>query len=45
VTSDKLHASYPWVVAGLEEIDDLVTDGAKDLTNAFAVTGVNVLAV
>jgi DeoR/GlpR family transcriptional regulator of sugar metabolism len=45
VTSDKLHTSYPWVVAGLEEIDDLVTDGAKDLTNAFAVTGVNVLAV
>jgi DeoR/GlpR family transcriptional regulator of sugar metabolism len=45
VTNDKLHTSYPWVVAGLEEIDDLVTDGAKDLTNAFALTGVNVVAV
>lgn len=45
VTSDKLHTSYPWVVAGLEEIDDLVTDGSKDLTNAFAAAGVNVVAV
>ena len=44
-TRDKLHTSYPWVVAGLEEIDDLVTDGPKDLTNAFAVAGVNVVAV
>ena len=45
VTSDKLHISYPWVVAGVEEIDDLVTDGGNDLTNAFAVAGVNVVAV
>ncbi len=45
VTNDKLHTSYPWVVAGLEEIDDLVTDGAKELTNAFVATGVNVVAV
>jgi DeoR/GlpR family transcriptional regulator of sugar metabolism len=45
VTSDKLHTSYPWVVAAIEEIDDLVTDGAKVLTNAFALSGVNVVAV
>ncbi len=44
VTSDKLHTSYPWLVAGVGEIDDLVTDGAKDLTDAFAVAGVNVVA-
>lgn len=45
VTRDKLHISYPWVVAGLHEIDDLVTDCGRDLTDAFAVAGVNVVAV
>lgn len=44
-TSDKLHTSFPWVVAALEEIDDLVTDGGKDLTAAFAAAGVRVVRV
>jgi DeoR/GlpR family transcriptional regulator of sugar metabolism len=42
-TRDKLHAAYPWVVASLEEIDYLVTDGEEDLTSAFTVAGVRVL--
>lgn len=44
-TKDKLHTSNPWVVAALEEIDYLVTDGGKDLTRAFGVVGVGVVAV
>ncbi len=45
VSNDKLHTSYPWVVAGVGEINDLVTDGAADLTSAFALAGVTVVAV
>lgn len=44
-TRDKLHTSSPWVVASLDEIDHLVTDGGKDLTSAFAAAGVSVVAV
>jgi DeoR/GlpR family transcriptional regulator of sugar metabolism len=44
-TSDKLHASYPWVIAGLEEIDHLVTDGGEDLTGAFVLAGMDVVTV
>ena len=44
-TKDKLHTSNPWVVASLEEIDYLVTDGEKALTRAFAAAGVGLVAV
>ena len=44
-TRDKLHTSYPWLVATLKEIDHLVTDGGDDLTSAFAAAGVSVVAV
>lgn len=44
-TADKLHTSYPWVVAALEEIDHLVTDAGEDMTSAFAAAGVGVVAV
>jgi DeoR/GlpR family transcriptional regulator of sugar metabolism len=44
-TRDKLHLTYPWVVAGMEEIDYLVTDGREDLTSPFAAAGVLVIAV
>ena len=43
-TRDKLHVSSPWVVASLDEIDQLVTDGGEDLTSAFAAAGVGVVA-
>lgn len=43
-TRDKLHASSPWVVASLDEIDHLVTDGGRDLTSAFVAAGVSVVA-
>ena len=44
-TQDKLCTSQPWVVASLDEIDYLVTDGGDELTNAFAAAGVGVVAV
>jgi len=44
-TRDKLHASSPWVVASLDQIDHLVTDGGKDLTSAFAAAGLSVVAL
>jgi DeoR/GlpR family transcriptional regulator of sugar metabolism len=44
-TQDKLHTSYPWVVAPIQEIDHLITDGREDMTNAFAAAGVDVVAV
>jgi DeoR/GlpR family transcriptional regulator of sugar metabolism len=44
-TRDKLHTSYPWVVAALEEIDHLVTDGGEDMTSAFASARVGVVAI
>ena len=44
-TRDKLHSSNPWVVAPLEEIDYLITDGDEDLTSAFAAAGLSVVAV
>jgi DeoR/GlpR family transcriptional regulator of sugar metabolism len=40
---DKLRAAYPWLVASLEEIDYLVTDGDQDLTSAFAAAGARVV--
>ena len=43
-TRDKLHTAYPWVVAGLDEIDHLVTDAHDDETGAFAAAGVEVVA-
>ena len=44
-TQDKLHVSSPWVVASLDEIDHLVTNGDDDLTSAFAAAGVGVITV
>ena len=44
-TRDKLHTSHPWVVAPLDEIDYLITDGDEDLTRAFAAAGLDVVAV
>ena len=44
-TTDKLNASYPWVVASISEIDHLITDGAEDMTRAFAAAGADVVAV
>jgi DeoR/GlpR family transcriptional regulator of sugar metabolism len=44
-THDKLHTPSPWVVASLDEIDYLVTDGGEELTSAFAGAGVSVVAV
>jgi len=44
-TRDKLHTSSPWVVASLDEIDQLITDGGEDLTSAFTSAGVGVLSV
>jgi DeoR/GlpR family transcriptional regulator of sugar metabolism len=44
-TRDKLHAANPWVVASLDEIDHLVTDGPEDVTGAFAAAGVDVVTV
>jgi DeoR/GlpR family transcriptional regulator of sugar metabolism len=44
-TRDKLHTSSPWVVASLDEIDHLITDGGEDLTSAFAAAAVGVVAV
>lgn len=44
-TRDKLHTSSPWVVASLDEIDHLVTDGDEDLTSEFAAAGVDVVSV
>jgi DeoR/GlpR family transcriptional regulator of sugar metabolism len=44
-TRDKLHTSNPWVVASLDEIRHLVTDGGEELTRAFAAAGVGVVSV
>ena len=44
-TRDKLHTSSPWVVAPLDEIDYLITDGDEGLTSAFAAAGLEVVAV
>ena len=44
-TQDKLHTSSPWVVASLDEIDYLVTDGRDEVTRSFAAAGVDVVAV
>jgi DeoR/GlpR family transcriptional regulator of sugar metabolism len=44
-TRDKLHTSSPWVVAPLDEIDHLITDGDEGLTSAFAAAGLDVVAV
>lgn len=42
-TADKLRMASPWVVAGLEEIDYLVTDGADDLTAPYTAAGIDVV--
>ena len=44
-TRDKLHASYPWVVAPIQKISCLITDGGEDVTTAFAAAGVSVATV
>jgi DeoR/GlpR family transcriptional regulator of sugar metabolism len=44
-TQDKLCMSDPWVVASLDEIDYLVTDGREDRTGVFAAAGMRVVAV
>ena len=44
-TQDKLCLSDPWVVASLDEIDYLVTDGGEDRTGVFAAAGMGVMAV
>jgi DeoR/GlpR family transcriptional regulator of sugar metabolism len=44
-TSDKLHTTSPWVVAPLDEIDYLVTDGDRAATRAFAAAGTTVVTV
>jgi DeoR/GlpR family transcriptional regulator of sugar metabolism len=44
-TQDKLHVSYPWLVASIQEIDHLITDGGEDMTSAFAAAGVGVVTV
>lgn len=44
-TREKLHSSNAWVVAPLDEIDYLITDGDEDLTSAFAAAGLRVVAV
>jgi DeoR/GlpR family transcriptional regulator of sugar metabolism len=44
-TRDKLHTSSPWVVAPLDEIDHLITDGDEGPTSAFAAAGLDVVAV
>jgi len=44
-TRDKLYSSSPWIVASLDEIDRLVTNADKDLTEAFEAAGVNVVNV
>jgi DeoR/GlpR family transcriptional regulator of sugar metabolism len=44
-TQDKLHVSSPWVVASLEEIDCLVTDGGKERTREFVAAGVDVVSI
>jgi DeoR/GlpR family transcriptional regulator of sugar metabolism len=44
-TRDKLHVSSPWVVASLDEIDHLVTDGDEDQITAFVSAGLSVVTV
>lgn len=44
-TRDKLHTSSPWVVASLDEIDRLITDGGEDMTSEFVAAGVGVVAI
>lgn len=42
-TKDKLHTSSPWLVAPMDGIDRLVTDGDKDQTTPFVAAGVRVV--
>lgn len=44
-TADKLRSAGPWVVAGLDRVDHLVTDGDESLTRAYASAGIDVVAV
>jgi DeoR/GlpR family transcriptional regulator of sugar metabolism len=43
-TADKLRTASTWVVAGLAEIDHLVTDGDDELTRPYKTAGINVVA-
>jgi DeoR/GlpR family transcriptional regulator of sugar metabolism len=43
-TADKLRTASTWVVAGLAEIDHLVTDGDQELTRPYTAAGINVVA-
>jgi DeoR/GlpR family transcriptional regulator of sugar metabolism len=44
-TADKLRMTSPWIVAGLDEIDYLVTDGADELTRPYLAAGIDVVTV
>lgn len=44
-TADKLCSAGPWVVAGLVDIDHLVTDGGATLTRPYSGAGIDVVAV
>jgi DeoR/GlpR family transcriptional regulator of sugar metabolism len=44
-TADKLRTASPWVVAGLGDVDHLVTDGGAELTREFSAAGIDVVAV
>jgi DeoR/GlpR family transcriptional regulator of sugar metabolism len=44
-TAEKLRSAGPWVVAGLDRVDHLVTDGEESLTRPYASAGIDVVAV
>jgi DeoR/GlpR family transcriptional regulator of sugar metabolism len=44
-TADKLRTTNPWVVAGLGDVDHLVTDGSDALTRPYTTAGINVVVV
>ena len=42
-TKDKLRTASPWLVAPLDHVTHLVTDGAADVTDEYAAAGVGVV--
>jgi DeoR/GlpR family transcriptional regulator of sugar metabolism len=44
-TADKLSSANPWVVAELDQVHHLVTDGKDALTRPYATAGINVVVV
>jgi DeoR/GlpR family transcriptional regulator of sugar metabolism len=42
-TADKLRTAGPWVVAGLADVDHLVTDADAELTRPFSAAGIDVV--